>query len=225
VIDPADLAELIAARKSVRGFRPEPLPRATLSALFAAAQRAASWCNIQPWRAVVTEPPRTAAVAAALLAAAESEAPAPELPFPVEYPQPYLGHRRACGFGLYETMGIAAGDHDARRAAGRRNFALFDAPHLAVVTVDKRLSDYALIDIGVWLGVVLTQATAMGIATCPMASIANFPSALRASLPIPDDVRILFGLALGHEDPTVPANRFRSERAPIDANVTFVERD
>ena len=44
-------------RASTRAFRPEPIERATLVELFAAAQRAPSWCNIQPWH-VVVEPGR-----------------------------------------------------------------------------------------------------------------------------------------------------------------------
>ena len=82
------LKNVLAARKSVRGFTPEPIEQADLEALFAAAQHAPSWCNIQPWRVWVTRPPATAKLKKSLLAAAKSQTPNPDVPFPVDYPEP-----------------------------------------------------------------------------------------------------------------------------------------
>ena len=78
-------------------------------------------------------------------------------------------------------MGIAKDDKARRYDAWLRNYALFDAPHLAVVACDRRLGPYAYVDVGVWLGYVLTAAAALGVATCPMASIAAYPAPLRAA--------------------------------------------
>jgi hypothetical protein len=63
----------------------------------------------------------------------------------------------------------------------------------------------------------------MGIATCPMASIAAYPAPLRAALPIAETEIILFGLVLGHADVTAPANTARTTREPIEANITVVD--
>jgi len=216
------LAELWTARSSKRAFRPEPIARAALVELFAAAQHAPSWCNVQPWRVAITEPPRTAEVAAALVAAAKSGLPHADLPFPLDYPPPYKQHRVACGVALYQAMGVAREDSEGRYAAWLRNYALFDAPHVAIVACDRRLGPYALVDVGVWLGYVLTAAAALGIDTCPMASVAAYPEPLRARLPIAETDAILFGLALGHADDAAPANRCRTTRAPVEANVAFV---
>lgn len=221
--DPAaGLAELLGSRRSVRGFRPDPVPRATLEAILAAAQRAPSWCNIQPWRVWLTSPPTTGALAEAMTAAARSGLPHPELAFPIEYPAPYAEHRRTCGHALYGAMGIAREDKARRYDAWLRNYAFFDAPHLAVVACDRRLLPYALIDVGVWLGWLLAEAAARGVDSCAMASVAAYPEVLRARLGIPPELVILFGVALGHEDPSVPANACRTDRAPIEANVTFL---
>jgi len=122
-----DLEAALAARRSVRGFRPEPFDQEEVRRLFAMAQRAPSWCNIQPWRVWVTAPPVTGELAAALGEAARSGLPAPEIAFPGDYPEPYLAHRRACGFALYQSMGIAREDKASRYEAWLRNYALFDA--------------------------------------------------------------------------------------------------
>lgn len=216
------LHALLESRHSVRGFRPDPVDATTLAAIFAAAQRAPSWCNIQPWRVAVTVPPRTQALSAALVAAARSRLPTAEIPFPLDYPPPYLDHRRACGHALYNAMGIARDDKARRYDAWIRNYELFDAPHLAVVACDRRLGPYPFVDVGVWLGYLLAAAAAAGVATCPMASIAAYPDVLRAALPIAETDVILFGIALGREDADAPANRCRTTRDPHDANVSFV---
>ena len=54
-----------------------------------------------------------------------------------------------------------------------------------------------------------------------MASVAAYPDALRAQLPLADTDVILFGLALGHADDAAPANRTRTTREPVEANVVF----
>jgi len=209
-------------RHSVRGFAPEPVPRDTLEAIFAAAQRAPSWCNTQPWRAWVTGPPGTADLAAAMVAAARGGLPHPELAFPIDYPPPYAEHRRACGGALYGAMGIPRQDKAGRYDAWLRNYGFFDAPHLAVVACDRRLLPYGLIDVGVWLGLLLDEAARHGVDTCAMASVAAYPEVLRERLHIPPELVILFGIAIGREDAAVPANACRTTREPIAANVTFL---
>jgi len=215
------LAAAWRERKSARAFRPERLPREALVRLFAAAQHAPSWCNVQPWRVVVTEPPRTAELAEALLAAARSGLPQAEVPFPLDYPPPYKEHRVACGKALYQAMGVARDDKQGRYDAWLRNYALFDAPHVAIVSCDRRLGPYAYVDVGVWLGYVLTAAAVLGIDTCPMASVAAYPAPLRRLLPIAETDVILFGIALGHADEGAPANACRTTREPVGANVAF----
>jgi|SRR5689334_10163752 len=216
------LAAAWRERKSARAFGPEPLPRERLVELFAAAQHAPSWCNVQPWRVVVTEPPRTAELAEALLAAARTAIPHAEVPFPLDYPSPHKEHRVACGKALYQAMGIARDDKLGRYEAWLRNYALFDAPHAAVVSCDRRLGPYAYVDVGVWLGYVLSAAAVLGIDTCPMASVAAYPEPLRRLLPIAETDVILFGIALGRADESAPANACRTTREPVSANVTFV---
>jgi nitroreductase len=210
-------------RKSIRAFRPERIDRERLERMFAAAQRAPSWCNVQPWRVVVTEPPVTGVLASELQAAARSGLPHAEVPFPLDYPSPYKEHRVACGVALYQAMGVARDDKAGRYDAWLRNYALFDAPHAAIVACDRRLGPYAFVDVGVWLGYVLTAAAALGIETCPMASVAAYPEPLRERLPIAETDVILFAIALGNTDEAAPANRCRTTRDPVSANITFVD--
>lgn len=219
----SELGDALERRRSTRAFLPEPVEREELHRLFATAQRAPSWCNVQPWRVWVTSPPATAALSADLLAAARAALPAPEVPFPGQYPEPYLTHRRACGHALYAAMGIPRDDKSRRYDAWLRNYELFDAPHLAVVAQDRALGQYGTLDVGVWLGMLLSAAAVLGIDTCPMASIAAYPAPLRHRLGIPEDLVVLFGVALGRADADAPANRCRTTREPVEANIAFVD--
>ncbi|MCC6878022.1 MAG: nitroreductase [Sandaracinaceae bacterium] len=215
--------DALHARYSVRGFKPDPIPQETLRELFEDAQRTPSWCNIQPWRVWVTSGDATRRLTAAMLDAATKGLPQPEFPWPAIYPEPYDALRRACGKALYEAMGIARDDKAGRLEAWRRNYAAFDAPHAVIVGMDRRFDLYAAIDIGCWLQSILLGATARGIATCPQAALATYPAAVRSQLAIPDELGLLFGIALGYEDPSVPANACRTDRSPLEHNVQFVE--
>ena len=54
-----DFADVMASRRSVRDFSPEPLPEGVIEAAVRAAASAPSGANIQPWRfVVVTDPAR-----------------------------------------------------------------------------------------------------------------------------------------------------------------------
>jgi nitroreductase len=217
-----NLADAIRNRRSVRGFLPDPVPRPVLARMFELAQRAPSWCNIQPWRVALTSPPLTGRLVARLGEVAQTTLPAPEVAFPGEYPEPYLAHRRACGAALYQAMGVARNDHVGRKTAWFRNFEAFGAPHIAVVSVDRRLLVYAVLDIGCWLQTLLLCATAEGLASCPQASLASYPGPLRELLDIPEGEVILCGVAIGYEAKDVLANRCYTERAPADQNVRWL---
>lgn len=217
-----DVLEAIAERRSVRGFRPDPVPQETLERLLGVAQRAPSWCNIQPWRLWVATGPARDRFVAALDEAFASGAPDPDVPFPAEYPEPYDRHRKDCGKALYGAMGVARGDSEGRLDAWKRNFRAFDAPVILLCGIDRRFGLYAALDVGCWLQSLLLAAHAEGLATCAQAALATFPRAARASLGVPEDVALLFGVALGWEDPAVPANACRTTRSPLADNVVFV---
>jgi len=217
-----DVRDALAARKSVRAFRPDPIPGGTLARIFAAAQRAPSWCNIQPWRAVVTSGAATDRLRAALLEAARTGMPAPDVAFPIDYPEPYGTHRKECGKVLYSAMGIARDDKAGRYDAWMRNYQLFDAPHAAIVSMARTWGIYAALDVGCWLQSLLLAAAEEGVASCAQASLATYPAAARAVLGIPDDQQILFGISLGYEVGGAAVNAARTTRAPLADNIRFL---
>src|SRR5690606_15592058 len=87
----AVLDELVTGRYSCRAYRPEPVPRPVIERMLSIAQRAASWCNTQPWQVTVTEGAGTERFREALYAhAAKSMQEGrgmrdSDLPFPTRY--------------------------------------------------------------------------------------------------------------------------------------------
>ncbi|MFX6027967.1 nitroreductase family protein, partial [Acinetobacter baumannii] len=71
----AAFARLLNARHSCRAFKPEPVPRATIEAILATAQRTASWTNTQPWQVIVTTGAATERFRDLMVASAQAAEP------------------------------------------------------------------------------------------------------------------------------------------------------
>ncbi|AYD62547.1 nitroreductase [Achromobacter sp. B7] len=222
----AALHALLLARHSCRAFLPAPVPRDVIERILTLAQRTASWCNCQPWRVAVTEGAGTERLRAALLARAQQADAAsgftPDFPFPREYRNEYLARRRESGFQLYGAVGVARGDRDAYRRQELRNFQLFDAPHVAIITTDEALGEYGAMDCGGYVANFLLAAQANGVATVAQASLAMYPEVLRDVLGIDADRRVVCGISFGYADADHPANSYRTRRADLPETVSWV---
>src|SRR5260370_3561067 len=81
------LENLLASRFSCRAFLPQPVPRATIDRILAAAQKTAAWCNSQPWQLVIASGAATKKFPEVSYAAASSGTPnRGDFPFPPENP-------------------------------------------------------------------------------------------------------------------------------------------
>lgn len=224
---PADtqaLARLVRDRHSCRAFLPAPVPRATIDAMLAIAQGSASWCNSQPWQAIVTEGTATDRFRAALHAHATSTdwaQEAPDLAFPERYVGLYKERQRETGWALYQSVGVAFGDRAASARQMQENFRLFGAPHVMIVTTEADLGVYGAIDCGAYVTHVMLAAQSLGIATIAQAALAGVSGFVRAHFAIPPERRIVCGISFGYADTAHPANGFRTTRAPLDEVVRY----
>lgn len=216
-----DLDQLMAARYSCRGFKPDQVPRNVVEAILKTAQRVPSWCNAQPWDIVITDGAETNAFRHALRAEVENGAPKPDLPFPSAYTGVYKDRRRTCGWALYEAVGVEKGDRAGSAAQMMRNFDLFDAPHCAILSSPTELGPYGALDVGGFVTAFTLAAQAQGIATIPQAAVASYSPFLHQYFNIPEDRLILCAISFGYEDPDHPANKFRTERADLGEFTTW----
>ncbi|MEU6375797.1 nitroreductase [Streptomyces sp. NPDC046909] len=218
-----ELRAIMEARHSCRAFTADEVPRETIVRVLETAQLTASWCNTQPWQVTVLSGERRRAFADRLYAHAESGAgEAYDLDTP-EYRGISLVRRREAGWGLYEAVGITRGDREASLDQALRNFRFFDAPHIAIITSDRALGTYGVLDCGAYVASFLAAATALGLATIAQAAAVHHGDVVREHLAIPDDRLLVCGIAFGYEDRDHPANAFRTSRAPVTDAVTFLD--
>ena len=221
--EPELFERLLAARYSCRAFLPQPVATETIERILALAQRTPSWCNAQPWQVHITRGAATERFRQALFEHASAHKPEPEYPFPREYRGVYLERRRACGFQLYESVGIARGDRGASARQTMENFRLFGAPHAMIVTTEEALGVYGVLDCGAWVGNFMLAAKSFGVASIAQAALAAHPGFTRRFFGIAEDRRIVCGMSFGYEDREHPANRFRTARAAIGEVVRWLD--
>jgi hypothetical protein len=128
----------------------------------------------------------------------------------------------ACAVELYSHIGVARGDRDGRTRAFERNFALFDAPHVAILTMHASFGVQVALDVGCWLMSFLLALQASGVQSCAQASLTAYPDVLRHELDIPSELQILCAVSFGYEDEGAAANQTRQPRAPLAENVTLL---
>jgi len=219
------LQRLLDARYSCRAYKPEAVPREIIETWLRTAQRAASWCNTQPWQLVITSGEGTERFRAGMMKLIETDpqSQAPDFPFPDAYLGACLVRRRETGARLYQSVGIARGDRAAADRQMAENFRLFGAPHVAVLTTDSSLGVYGAVDTGLYVGTLLLAAQALGLACIAQASIARYPDFVRSHFSIAEDRRVVCAVSFGYADAAHPANGFRTSRAMLDEVVTWVD--
>ncbi len=218
------LTDLMHARVSTRAFLSRPVPNEIVNALLGAARHAPSGTNIQPWEVHVVTGAARQEVCQTVRQTASQPVERPEWTYdyyPKEWFEPYLGRRRACGWGLYGLLGIQKGDREAALAQEMRNFDFFDAPVGLFLFLDRGLGRGSLVDCGMFLQNLMLAALEVGLATCPQAAWVPFDATVRRLLGIDDRKMLVCGMALGYPDPIAPVNNYRPGRIAVEQFTTW----
>jgi nitroreductase len=137
--------------------------------------------------------------------------------------EPYLARRRACGWGLYGTLGIGKGDHEKSKAFRASNYVFFGAPAGLVFTIDRKLEKGSWLDYGMFLQTIMLAARARGLHTCAEASIASYPDVVRRELGLGHEWVVVCGMAMGYADPGAVVNTFQPERIALEDYAVFLD--
>ena len=213
-----DVIEAIESRKSVRAFKPDPVPKEVLARILEVALRAPSTDNTQPWEfAVVTGPVLDELKKAMSEKMGAPTEFTPDIPFPIlTYKPPYVDRSKKQGKKVFESMAIARDDWPRRMEWYRYMARFMDAPVGLILYVERYLGAYAILDSGLFLENLMLAAMNYGLGTCTQMAVVLYPEILRKALNIPESKLILCGVAIGYPDESAPVNRFRSEREPLD---------
>ncbi len=217
--------EAIESRRSVRGFRSEPIPRRTIEYILRVARRAPSGTNMQPWHVYVVSGEKKAAITREVLAAHNGprERQEPEYKYyPDVFYEPYKSRRRKIGWDMYKLLGIERGQHEKMHARAGENFRFFGAPVGLFFFVEKALELGSWLDCAMFIQNVMLSARGQGLHTCSQAAWPPFHKVVKEQLGLDDEMVLLCGMAIGYEDEEASVNQLRTEREDVESFTTFL---
>ncbi len=217
--------EVVLGRRSIRGYKPDPVPQALIKEVLALAMRSPSSMNTQPWNFTVV----TGEVLD-LIRKGNTERNLAGIPHSREFRigSPFAGQHRDRQVGvakqLFAAMDIAREDTEKRQDWVLRGFRQFDAPVCIIITYDAVLadSDDTAFDCGAVTTALVNAAWSKGLgAVINSQGIMQSP-VVREHANIPDDQVIMKAVALGWPDESFPANAVVSTRKSVDEAATFL---
>jgi nitroreductase len=223
-----DLIEAVKKRKSIRGYKRDPVPKAVLEQILELASRAPSAMNTQPWEFTVLTGDIVENLRRSNVELLNSGAPPGPEHVVVDWPKESIYRQRQVDLAkqLFQLMDIAREDKDKRAKWMERGFRYFDAPAAIIISVDRCLSESGpLLDIGAVIQTICLAALQFGLGTCIEDQGVAYPEALRKYGRIPDSKRIVAAVAIGYPDWDFPANKVETEREPIKNITTWLGFD
>jgi nitroreductase len=207
---------VMRSRKTVRAFRPDPVPRAQLMEIIEVARTAPSNYNTQPWRVHVLAGEAKRALSQAISRVHSANTHPPFSPFP--QPPPLDCATRLDDFGgrLYAALGIDRADMAARARQTGRNYLFFEAPVGFIFTIDSALTKHSWLDFGLFLQNLMLAAHARGLATCPQVSFVRYQSTIAEQLQLAPEEAVTCGMSLGYGDTQAAVNQLGMPREPVE---------
>jgi nitroreductase len=124
---------------------------------------------------------------------------------------------------MYDAVGISFDDKPARLDQWAKNYRAFDAPVMLLFLIDSVMGQGSFIDYGMFMQSLMLAAAAEGLATCPQASLADYPDIIRQQLGYDDSMRVICGMALGYEDREAAINSYRTPRMEVGEFTRFLD--
>jgi nitroreductase len=225
---PMTFDDVILGRRSIRGYKQTPVPKALLKEIIEIAMRAPSSMNTQPWNFYVLsgEPLDR-------IRAGNTERNLAGVPHSREFRigNAFEGKHRdrqvEVAKQLFGAMGIERDNTEKRHDWVMRGFRQFDAPVSIIVTYDRSLhgSDDAPFDCGAVATALVNAAWSRGLG-CVINSQGIMQSpVVREFANIPEDQVIMKSIALGYPDDSFPANAVVSNRKSVDEAAVFLGFD
>ncbi|AUW95724.1 nitroreductase [Streptococcus pluranimalium] len=205
--------ELINTRKSTRHFTDKEVTKDILKEIVSEAQKAPSWVNSQPWKVTIASGERLKEVKAVykdLNLSGTKGNPDFSVLLNELWPE-YTRNNMANSNGqIYGLEGF----NDAQ-------WQLFQAPHVAFLTIPKGAPEWAIHDLGMFSQTLMLSAQNHGVDSIITYAFVKYPDELRRILSIPEDEVIGVGIALGYGEEGHRLNKGNSERNPLEQVLTF----
>ncbi len=223
-----DVIEAVKKRKSIRGYKPDPVPKEVLEQILEVASHAPSSDNTQPWEFIVLTGEVLEHVRQSNVELLNSGVlPNPEHVV-TSWPKESIYRQRQVNLAkqLFQLMDIPREDKEKRAKWMERGFRYFDAPAAIILYTDRCLTESGpLLDIGALIQTICLTAVHFDLGTCIEVQGTMYPDVLRKCAHIPESKRIIMAIAIGYPDWDFPANKVESEREPLKNVTTWLGFD
>ena len=214
-----DILEAIKSRRSIRGYKPDPVPKEVLMEIMEIARRAPSSMNTQPWEITLV----TGEALDSIKRGNMEKLLARDQGGPI---RPYEGIYRErqvdVGLELYKILGIARDDMKRRAEWWQHGFRYFDAPAAVFLCADTSFPELnGQLGLGIMAQTICLVAFDYGLGTCIESQGVSFPEVIRKFTGMPETKRIATSIAIGYPDWEFAGNSLVSNRAPLEEIVTW----
>jgi nitroreductase len=222
---PQTFDDVVVGRRSIRGYKPDAVPKQLIKEIIEIAMRAPSSLNTQPWNFYVV-----AGKPLDKIRAENTQRNIDGVPHSREFRMhgEYGGAHRERQIGvakqLFGAMGIERDNKEKRMDWVLRGFRQFDAPVSIVITYDRSIhgGDIGPFDCGAVTNALVNAAWSRGLG-CVINSQGIMQSpVVREHAGIAEDQVIMICVAMGYPDDEFPANAVVSQRKSVDEATVFV---
>jgi nitroreductase len=218
--NPMNVFEAIRDRRSARAFRPDSIPKEKIEEVLKLTINAPSANNLQPWEFVVVMDGEKDRLSHKLTKA-------------------YQEKRLSCGSGAVKPLPKAIQQRGIQTLESMKAYVdrigvsidnfinegscnFYGAPVAIIICLDDCFSTRQMVDVGTAVGYLVLAAHASGLATCPIGLIADYADEIKDLLNIPDNKKVVIGVALGYPDRENPMSQFRSSRVDVNELVRWI---
>ena len=223
-----EFEEVIRGRRSIRGYKDDPVPKKVIQEVIELANRAPSSMNTQPWHFhVVTGKPLDLIREGNTDRNMSGVPPSREIRQHGAYKGIHRDRQKTIAAQLFEAMGIDWGDKAKRQDWVLRGFRQFDAPVSIVVTYDQELADndVAIFDCGAAVNGLVNAAWSKGLGAVINGQGIMQSPVVREHASIPEEEVIMTCVAMGYPRDDFAANAVVSQRRIVDEVTNFVGFD
>lgn len=212
-----NILEAIEKRRSIRAFKPDPIPREILEKILNISLRSPSYTNSQPWEIAVVEGEKKEELSRELLKLAEREEPIqPDIPKPSLWPPNIKERIDEHIKRRLRILGVEENDKEKKRELRLANFRFFGAPAVIFLFQDKSLPLWSIFDMGAFAMAIMLSALEFGLYTCPQGSLTDYAPVIKKVLGIPEEKRLIIGISIGYPDWDAKINEYISSRVPLN---------
>ncbi len=219
-----EILEGIKTRRSIRAFKPDPIPRDVLNKILEAANASPSYTNTQPWEVVVATGKKKDEVSGRILELARAKAAGtPDIATPKSWPAGMEQRSREHGARRLAALGIAREDEAGREKMRLMNFQFYGAPCIVCLFTEPGVPEWSIYDMGLFSQTLILAAHALGVESCLQASVTAYAPEIKKALGVDPKKKLVICIALGYPDEGAKLNTYRALRQKPEDFTKWVE--